>query len=127
MKNKLNYLLIAYIAVLLIIALTNNPLELLFGLFGKGTPTAKGIDINNLYHFSAYFILGILAAFTLKQNKQKKFIILTIFLALIIGSADELLQIFSPQRIPDFLDITYDFFGVLSSQLFFINKRGNSK
>jgi len=119
---NLKYILFGYAGILLIIALISNPV----GLVGVNIP--EFIDINNVYHFSAYFVLGILAALTFKKSTnlimKKNFFILTIFFVLIIASIDELLQIFTPDRIPDFLDIGYDFLGALCSQIFFLKLGG---
>lgn len=114
-NNYLKYILIVYIGILFTISLTSHPSDML-NLPGF-------LDINVLYHFSAYLILGTLAALNFKSSQdkltQKRFILLAITFSLIIASIDELLQLFVPDRIPDIIDIVYDFLGILTSQLIF--------
>ena len=70
---------------------------------------------DKLIHFSEYFGLGYLLVNALKINQisKKKWNYILIFL-LIFPIMDELIQYFTPSRIPDIYDVLADVFGGIS-------------
>jgi VanZ family protein len=75
------------------------------------------------YHFSGYFVLGVLLNLTLIfQNKyitlKKKNVLYTLLIGSIYGILDEIHQYFIPGRSMEFLDFMADFFGLVLAILF---------
>ena len=88
-------------------------------------------NIDKLFHFVEYFILGALLIREFASSSDKvnfKFILLlSILIASIYGALDEFHQRFVPGRSPDIFDIFSDIIGSLSGALLSMHKEKNSR
>ncbi len=67
--------------------------------------------VRKIAHFSEYLILGILLVLTLKEFNIKRYYLLSIIIAVIYESSDELHQLFLVGRSAKVLDVFIDSFG----------------
>ena len=88
-------------------------------------------NIDKLFHFVEYFILGalLIRAFANSSDKVNfKFILLlSILIAFIYGALDEFHQRFIPGRSPDIFDLFSDIIGSFSGALLSMHKEKNSR
>lgn len=81
-------------------------------IVGKGNVTLH--LVRKLAHFTEYFILGVISVITI-NNKKK--IVLSSVLGLIVAIVDETIQLFTPGRSGMIKDVILDFSGVAFSIL----------
>jgi VanZ family protein len=82
-------------------------------------------DIDKLYHFAAYFILGLLWARSLLslsvaengRGRRRKVIIIAATVASMFGILIEVIQYFVPERSADVIDALANWAGALSGSL----------
>ncbi len=67
--------------------------------------------VRKIAHFSEYLILGILLILTLKEFNVKRYYLLSIIIAVIYASSDEVHQLFLVGRSAKVLDVFIDSFG----------------
>ena len=88
-------------------------------------------NIDKLFHFVEYFILGalLIRAFANSSDKAnfRLIFLLSILIASIYGVLDEFHQRFIPGRSPEIFDIFSDIIGSLSGALLSIHKEKNSR
>ena len=73
------------------------------------------IIVRKAAHFAEFSLLGFLSFFfpsTFLKGKRREYLFLLPF-GLAVGATDELLQLFSPGRVPLFTDVLIDFCGFL--------------
>ena len=71
-------------------------------------------------HFTAYFILNLIAYFTLKAYKVKRCIIISILFSFLFACSDEIHQLFVIDRAGRVLDVLIDTSGAILSSLIII-------
>ena len=67
--------------------------------------------VRKLAHFTEYLILGILLVLTFKEFNLKKYYLISIIIAVIYASSDEIHQLFLIGRSAKVLDVFIDSFG----------------
>lgn len=75
--------------------------------------------IRKLAHFSEYFILFILTYVCFKEYKINNLLLLSLLFCLLAASFDEIHQLFIEGRSGQVRDVLIDFFGSLTSSLFY--------
>lgn len=68
-------------------------------------------------HFTAYFILNLIAYFTLKSYGIKRSLIYSILLSFLFACTDEIHQLFVLERAGRILDVFIDMSGAITSSL----------
>ena len=82
-------------------------------------------QIDKILHLVAYFIYGLslqvflIALFSNKEIKKKKYMILTIIIGFLFAISDEIHQYFVPGRSADIFDLLIDWVGISLSLFFF--------
>lgn len=75
--------------------------------------------IRKLAHFSEYFILFILTYVCFKEYKINNLLLISLLFCLLAASFDEIHQLFIEGRSGQVRDVLIDFFGSLTSSLFY--------
>lgn len=98
---------------------------------GEDMPKIDIPNIDKLFHFVEYFILGALLvrAFANSSDKAnfKLILLLSILIASVYGILDEFHQRFISGRSPEIFDIFSDIIGSLSGALLSIHKERSSR
>ena len=98
---------------------------------GEDIPKIDIPNIDKLFHFVEYFILGALLvrAFANSSDKAnfKLILLLSILIASIYGALDEFHQRFIPGRSPEIFDIFSDIIGSFSGALLSMHKEKSSR
>lgn len=97
---------------------------MIFGQAVTDIPVSAFQRFDKLLHFGVYFLLGILIfrAFSTvsKSLHVVAVLIISVCVSALIGSADEMFQLFSPSRTIDRIDVLYDITGSLCGIIVFI-------
>ena len=100
-------------------------------IYGEEIPKIDIPNIDKLFHFVEYLILGALLvrAFANSSDKAnfKLILLLSILIASIYGALDEFHQRFVSGRSPEIFDIFSDIIGSLSGALLSIHKEKSSR
>ncbi len=93
---------------------------------GENIPKIEIPNIDKVFHFVGYFILGVLLtrAFvnTCDKANFKLVLLLSVLIASIYGVLDEFHQRFVPGRSPEIFDIFSDIIGSLLGSMLFMHK-----
>ena len=78
--------------------------------------------VRTMAHFSEFALLGFLLLLCVKTFTQRylKNIFIVLFTSLFVAVVDEILQLFSPGRASDVLDVAVDFSGAVTGMLVFV-------
>ena len=98
---------------------------------GEDIPKIDIPNIDKLFHFVEYFILGalLIRAFANSSDKAnfKLILLLSILIASIYGALDEFHQRFVSGRSPEIFDVLSDIIGSFSGALLSIHKEKSSR
>ena len=89
--------------------------------FADGVTVSENF-VRTMGHFCEFALLGFLLVFCVKTFTKEYFknIFIVFFTSLAVAVADEILQLFSPGRASDVLDVAVDFSGAVAGVLFFV-------
>ena len=100
-------------------------------IHGEDIPKIDIPNIDKLFHFVEYFILGALLVRAFANSSDKANFKLILFLSILIASAygafDEFHQRFVPGRNPEIFDILSDIMGSFLGALLSMHKEKNSR
>lgn len=98
---------------------------------GEDIPKIDIPNVDKLFHFVEYFILGALLVRAFANSSDKSNFKLILLLSMLIASAygilDEFHQRFVPERSPEIFDIFSDIIGSFLGALLSIHKEKNSR
>ena len=98
-----------------VLALLNGTLEKMNAPFAF-----TAVAVRKMAHFAEFFVLGVLAAATLRAHGFGHPFVLAPACCLAVAAADETLQAFVPGRGPHVLDVLLDFGGAVCGVLAFL-------
>lgn len=85
--------------------------------------------VRKMAHFSEFFVLGALYAITIKLFKVKKYLLISLSMALVVALIDEVIQLFIEGRVGSLSDSMIDFMGSVSGIILasiFLSKAHNN-
>jgi VanZ family protein len=107
--------------IVIYFSLVGNPVEFFNVFLGISTSS-------EIIHLFTFFVLSFIISIALRHSShediRKHDYFLTIWFLTLFGALIEILQFFFPPRVPELLDLGYDFVGILLGQLlrFFLRK-----